>query len=276
MGDANAVIGTINRVIGDWSFAVAHRRLPAATDEPDLRVRTHLAFVEGLLRRRDSSSPSRATMLDHLRHYRLTGQFPLGEASRGHLPVFTDRRGVRCAVAHLIEQTAGSRLADAIDRECHNTYLDAGLGGADEGSVAYDVHARAGSWVVFYPGHDGHGHLIGLLGGIGIDGVGDPIPAAWTAPVDAFYYVNPAAPIRVGLIGGPRFTVAGDRPLGWSAGVHVVWREALTPGQDSDEGTPFGPRDLHFEVDAEGLAGAVFLGLSVGVGTRARYGYWSR
>src|SRR5262245_54922162 len=94
---------TVNAVIGDVSFVAAFGRVPTAADDADLRVATHLAYVEQLLRAR-RGSPERARLLDVLHAYRLAGRFPHGEVPSATRPVFIDRAtGARCAVGALVE-----------------------------------------------------------------------------------------------------------------------------------------------------------------------------
>ncbi|HWL87926.1 MAG TPA: hypothetical protein VNO21_19115 [Polyangiaceae bacterium] len=122
-------IDTMNPVIGDVSFVEAFGRSPTAHDDLVLRVRTHLAYVEARLRQRDVSalSPvrraSRAALLELLHRYWRAGAFPAGESAVGYLPTFVDSRGVRCAVAYLVEQTAGPDVVARLDRDFHNAFV---------------------------------------------------------------------------------------------------------------------------------------------------------
>jgi hypothetical protein len=126
---AGRPIDTINPILGDASFIEACGRPPTADDDQQLRVRTHLAYVEARLRRRDvgalshAQRASRATLLDSLHRYLLAGQFPAGAPKVGYLPTFIDGRGVRCAVAMLVEQTAGAATVTALDRAFHNAFI---------------------------------------------------------------------------------------------------------------------------------------------------------
>src|SRR5512146_2609632 len=105
-------IATINPVLGDTSFIRAFGRLPTPADDPTLRVATHLGYVASLLRDRDAPAPElrarRARLLDELDRYIAARRFPGNETDRGLLPSFVDpRTGARCAVAALVEATAG-------------------------------------------------------------------------------------------------------------------------------------------------------------------------
>jgi len=66
----------------------------------------------------------RAQLLDALDVYVAAGAFPNSETDHGLLPTFLDpATGVRCAVAHLIETTAGTDAMVALDRDHHNDYI---------------------------------------------------------------------------------------------------------------------------------------------------------
>lgn len=113
----------INAVIGDASFAHAFGDArPAAFADETLRITTHLAYVETLLRQRDTSALSpaqqqaRAANLDRLRAYREAGVFPRNhDFPDRRRPCFIDRDGRICAVGYLVEQSAGRALAEAIN-----------------------------------------------------------------------------------------------------------------------------------------------------------------
>ncbi|HEX5051389.1 MAG TPA: hypothetical protein VFZ65_06425 [Planctomycetota bacterium] len=111
----------INGLIGDQSFVHAFGGLAARADET-LRIRTHLAYVEDLLRHRDVSDlpaelqRTRRQHLDRLRAYHQNGVFPRNYDHPGERrPCFIDRDGRMCAVGYLVEQSAGRELAEAIN-----------------------------------------------------------------------------------------------------------------------------------------------------------------
>ncbi len=122
-------ITTINSVVGDASFVQAFGRRPTPTDSSALRISTHLAYVEQILRARDTSALTlaqrlrRTYALEILAQYRQRGQFPQGESRVGHLPTFIDRHGVRCAVGYLIEQTHSVALPVILDARFHHAYV---------------------------------------------------------------------------------------------------------------------------------------------------------
>ena len=113
-------ITTINPVLGDASFVATFGRLPTELDDPTLRVATHLQHVAGILHARGRSGAA----MDALDEYIATGTFPSSEAPWGSLPSFVDpKSATRCAVAHLVETTAGAGLVEALDRDHHDAFI---------------------------------------------------------------------------------------------------------------------------------------------------------
>ena len=115
---------TVNAIIGDVSFGSAFGRAPGKAADEDIRISTHLAYVEDLLRKRDVSHLSevlqrkRRYVLDLLRTYRTAGEFPKNYDHQGkRMPCFIDIQGKICAVGYLIEQTAGREVAEAINEK---------------------------------------------------------------------------------------------------------------------------------------------------------------
>jgi hypothetical protein len=113
---------TINAVLGDVSFVQKFGTAPNASTNERLRIQTHLAYVEALLRKADVSHlpstlrESRAALLDKLHDYRLAGEFPTNlDFPQKRRPCFIDAAGNICAVGFLIEQTAGRALAERIN-----------------------------------------------------------------------------------------------------------------------------------------------------------------
>jgi hypothetical protein len=130
---------TVNAVIGDASFIAAFGRAPTTDDDADLRVATHLAFVEQLLRAR-TGSPERSRLLEVLHEYRLAHRFPHGEVPGATRPAFVDRAtGARCAFGALVEASAGSAVVTAIDRDHHADYVTQMA--RDPRFVAWAVHS---------------------------------------------------------------------------------------------------------------------------------------
>ena len=112
----------VNSVIGDISFAKKFGHLAVVSTNEDLRIQTHLAYVENLLRQKDVSNLSpelqlnRTHLLDLLHNYWIRGIFPRNyDYKDQRRPCFIDKDGRICAVGYLIEQTAGRKAADAIN-----------------------------------------------------------------------------------------------------------------------------------------------------------------
>lgn len=118
---AGTSVQPVNAVIGDRSFRATFGEAPDRTTDETLRLRTHLAYVEGLLRARDVGhlSPEqrqrRSTLLDRLRDYWLRGVFPSNDYRPGRTSVFIDGEGRLCAVGHLIATSAGRGAARQIN-----------------------------------------------------------------------------------------------------------------------------------------------------------------
>lgn len=122
---------TINPVVGDTSYLIAFGTLPDETADEQLRIRTHLLYVEQLLRsekcdhlaREDRNA--RAAILDHLHVYALRGRFPQNTVYAGQRrPCFIDDAGTICAVGYLVELTAGREIAEAINRDHQYDYVN--------------------------------------------------------------------------------------------------------------------------------------------------------
>ena len=112
----------VNSIIGDVSFITKFGQLPNVSTDPNLRIQTHLAYVEKLLRQKDASSLSpilqtkRIHLLDLLHDYWIRGIFPRNYDYKGQTrPCFIDKDGTICAVGYLIEQTAGRKAAEIIN-----------------------------------------------------------------------------------------------------------------------------------------------------------------
>ncbi|MGH1365424.1 MAG: hypothetical protein ACRBF0_17815 [Calditrichia bacterium] len=118
---ANPVVSPVNVVLGDASFLATFGMLPDAETDEQLRIETHLAYVEDLLRSKNVEHLSaelrnrRFQLLDMLRDYRLAGEFPRNYDYTERTPCFIDRDGNICAVGYLVEQTAGKELAEQIN-----------------------------------------------------------------------------------------------------------------------------------------------------------------
>ncbi len=115
---------TINPLIGDISFINKFGQKPNATTNEDLRIRTHLEYVENLFRQKDVSNltaeqkENRIYLLDLLHEYWTDGIFPRNyDYANNRVPCFIDKNGRICAVGYLIEKTAGRQVAEKINTE---------------------------------------------------------------------------------------------------------------------------------------------------------------
>ena len=115
----------VNAVLGNAGFRAVFGRPPTPRTPEHLRLQTHLAYVEAVLRNRPRPSLSttqrarRSTLLDSLRAYWTAGQFPQNTEVPGRSPVFIDEQGRLCAVGHLLAVSAGRSLAESVDRDYH-------------------------------------------------------------------------------------------------------------------------------------------------------------
>lgn len=121
--DRSPFYNTVNGVLGDESFVSTFGRSPGQSDSEDLRLRTHLAYVETLLRAQSVDGLSyelraaRARNLDRLHAYWAAGVFPRNTIMRDRrTPVFIDGAGRICAVGYLFEQDEGRKAAERINQ----------------------------------------------------------------------------------------------------------------------------------------------------------------
>lgn len=127
---ASAASEPVNAVLGDASFVARFGHAPGPDADEAVRLRTHLAYVEQLLRARptDHLSPAlraaRARNLDRLHAYWTAGRFPRNYDAPGERqPTFIDREGRICAVGYLIEQSAGRAVAERINARYKHAFI---------------------------------------------------------------------------------------------------------------------------------------------------------
>ncbi|WP_263787911.1 hypothetical protein [Salinibacter grassmerensis] len=114
-----------NALLGNESFRATFGVAPDPHTPERLRLQTHLAYVERMLRARPRPALStaqrarRAELLDRLHEYWTQGRFPQNTEVPGRSPVFIDAEGRLCAVGHLITASAGRDLAERIDAQYH-------------------------------------------------------------------------------------------------------------------------------------------------------------
>ena len=129
----------INSIIGDISYVKKFGHLPAPGTDQHLRISTHLAYAEMLLRSKETSfldSGTRArreALLDHLHDYWQAGIFPKNyEHNNGLSPCFIDKDGNICALGYLVEKSEGKQLVENINKE----FDDAGTAAMSNASLA--------------------------------------------------------------------------------------------------------------------------------------------
>lgn len=112
----------VNPLLGDISYESKFGHKPDATTDNNLRIKTHLEYVENLLRNKDVSNLSadlqmkRNHLLDLLHAYWTNGIFPKNYDYRDQRkPCFIDKDGTICAVGYLVEQTTSRQVADDIN-----------------------------------------------------------------------------------------------------------------------------------------------------------------
>lgn len=121
---------SVNRVIGDESYIQTFGSKPDKTVPDHIRIKTHLQYVESLLRNRSTDHLSdelknhRATHLDHLREYIQIGDFPHND---GHAdkrrPTFISDDGNICAVGYLVEKDLGHTAVESINKKYKYDYI---------------------------------------------------------------------------------------------------------------------------------------------------------
>lgn len=115
---------SINPVIGNTSYVEKFGKEPTAQINEDVRIKTHLSYVEKLLRKKSTLHLSiierkkRALILDYLQSYHEAGIFPRNyDHEDERRPCFIDKDNNICAVGYLVEKTAGLEAAQAINSE---------------------------------------------------------------------------------------------------------------------------------------------------------------
>ncbi|TAE32814.1 MAG: hypothetical protein EAZ92_01180 [Candidatus Kapaibacterium sp.] len=120
----------VNAVIGDISYLKTFGTLPTAKANEQVRLRTHLAYVERLLRSAHidhlstSQKAKRAFLLDRLHEYWVAGQFPKNlDYTNERRPCFIDRYGNICAVGYWVAIDEGWEVAELINAKAKYAYV---------------------------------------------------------------------------------------------------------------------------------------------------------
>lgn len=113
---------TINPIIGDISFVEKFGVVPDDHVNDDLRIETHLSYVEQQLRQKDTNhlpphlQSQREETLDLLHDYWTAGIFPKNyDYANERKPCFIDKDKRICAVGYLVEQTMDRSEAEHIN-----------------------------------------------------------------------------------------------------------------------------------------------------------------
>jgi len=127
---ANNARNTINPILGDVSFVNEFGIEPTEKTDEDLRIKTHLKYVEGVLRNNVVSQLSnhqmknRERILDLLHEYWTKGIFPRNyDYQETRKPCFVDKEDRLCAVAYLIDQTIGRDVVVNINQQHKYDYI---------------------------------------------------------------------------------------------------------------------------------------------------------
>jgi hypothetical protein len=120
----------VNAVIHDQSYTAFFGELPGENAGEQLRIQTHLYYVELLLRNTpvagltETQQANRSVIPDILHEYMQAGEFPSNKDYPGERrPCFIDDEGNICAVGYLIERTKGRELAEAINAKHQYDFL---------------------------------------------------------------------------------------------------------------------------------------------------------
>jgi hypothetical protein len=121
---------TVNPIIGNAGYEDRHQVSVSDTSSEFELIQAHLDYVEKLLREKKvkhlsaTQQQNRAKALDLLHTYWKNGQFPINTAyPNERKPCFVDENKTVCAVAYLVEQTAGGELVQQINEQYQYTYI---------------------------------------------------------------------------------------------------------------------------------------------------------
>jgi len=120
----------VNAVIGNKSFLHVFGKEPTEEIPEQVRIKTHLQYVEGILRNRqvdhlsEEQQRNRFNYLNHLREYYMAGEFPHNDGhSASRRPTFISNDGDICAVGYLIEKSLGREIVEEINQKYKYAYI---------------------------------------------------------------------------------------------------------------------------------------------------------
>lgn len=97
-------------------------QLPPLKDEKEA-IRTHLAYVEEVLRNRAERSLARNRNLDALHRYWQSGNFPINDVLPYRNPIFIDKYNNFCAVGYLVKESGFESVSRSIQQKQNFAYL---------------------------------------------------------------------------------------------------------------------------------------------------------
>lgn len=114
----------VNSIIGDKSFITKFGYEPDKNTDEILRIKTHLEYVEAILRSKNTFNLSpeliekRNHVLNILHEYLEAEIFPCNyDHKKMRITCFIDKEGKICAVGYLIERTSGRQTAEQINNK---------------------------------------------------------------------------------------------------------------------------------------------------------------
>lgn len=121
---------SINALIGNKSYLHAFGEQLTEIVPEHVRIKTHLQYVEGILRNRsvdhlsEEQQRNRFTYLNYLREYYQAENFPRNDSHPdARRPTFISNDGNICAVGYLIEQSLGRQVVEKINQQHKYAYI---------------------------------------------------------------------------------------------------------------------------------------------------------
>jgi len=115
---------SVNSIIGDISYLQKFGKAPHKNCDETERIRTHLEYVENILRNKEvkhltsEQTTKRLILLNHLKDYIAAGKYPKNyDFKNQRKPCFIDAEGSICAVGYLVQQSEQSAAAQTINSE---------------------------------------------------------------------------------------------------------------------------------------------------------------
>ena len=119
----------VNTIIGDTSFIKKFGKVPDKNSDEKLIVKTHLEYVENLLRQKETKNlpaklkANRIKNLNLLHEYWARGIFPNNYDYKTRRPCFIDKDGNICAVGYLVSKTGKKGIEQRINAKFKYSYI---------------------------------------------------------------------------------------------------------------------------------------------------------